>query len=285
MIGTLLEDIAAGLSFEVAARRFAEKMHPLQYQRPQAAPSAGNIAAAEKLVEQFGIARSLERRFARLDELETVWGPVAESAPAPGGVFGHIKPKESAPRASMVAPAQPITWVKFAATVLPEARRIELNVPTHGAFSALLTAVHPDAPPILQWDLPERRNPVSWYQYVGGSSARSWGLQPGTWAKVNAITLRPAMWYGANFEHQGKSALLIVDGAKDSRTDQGNGLFPETLKAELRAVRSTIESFSKVATIHGAAEASACGLIVPAAVLRVTNQHGVVTAYHVDRWD
>lgn len=45
MIGTLLDDIAAGLPFADVSRKFAEKMHPLQYQRPQAAPAAGEHQA------------------------------------------------------------------------------------------------------------------------------------------------------------------------------------------------------------------------------------------------
>lgn len=36
MAGTLLEDLASGMDFDTAARRFKDKMHPLQYQRPQA---------------------------------------------------------------------------------------------------------------------------------------------------------------------------------------------------------------------------------------------------------
>ena len=35
------EDIASGMDFDAASKRFAAKMHPLQYQRPQAAPTAG----------------------------------------------------------------------------------------------------------------------------------------------------------------------------------------------------------------------------------------------------
>jgi hypothetical protein len=42
MISTLLDDIVTGLSFDAISRRWAEKMHPLQYQRPQAAPKEGN---------------------------------------------------------------------------------------------------------------------------------------------------------------------------------------------------------------------------------------------------
>jgi hypothetical protein len=71
MIGTLLEDIHVGLPFDDFKAKFAAKMHPLQYQRPQAAPKVGAIAQAEKLVEQLGIVRSLKRRFARLDDLDS----------------------------------------------------------------------------------------------------------------------------------------------------------------------------------------------------------------------
>ncbi|MEN9867147.1 MAG: hypothetical protein RL748_2737 [Pseudomonadota bacterium] len=41
MTGTLLDDIAAGMNFDEVSRRFAEKMHPLQYLRPQAATNQG----------------------------------------------------------------------------------------------------------------------------------------------------------------------------------------------------------------------------------------------------
>ena len=59
MIGTLLDDIISGMDFDDISSRFAAKMHPLQYQRPQAPPSAGNIAQAEKLIEEMKAAGSL----------------------------------------------------------------------------------------------------------------------------------------------------------------------------------------------------------------------------------
>ena len=95
MIGTLLEDIEAGLSFEQVSRRFADKMHPLRYRRPQAAPTAGAIKAAEELVEKLGIAPSLERRFARHDEVKMFWTPNAmpEQKKESGSVFGHLEAK------------------------------------------------------------------------------------------------------------------------------------------------------------------------------------------------
>lgn len=289
MIGTLLDDIVAGVDFAEASRRFREKMHPLQYQRPTAAPSAGNIAAAEALVEKLGIGPSLERRFARLDEIETIWRPAPAEAPATaGGVFGHLKAKGAAPSPSMNAPAQTMTWVKFAESVLPDATAIELRAPWRGNYTAILTANNPDAPPILQWDLAGKRNPFSAYVYHGGSAASDWGLPADAWVKVDAVAENTHQWFGGNFPHQGAGVVLILNGAKDSRTGQGNALFPETLKAELHGVRSTIEAYSKNAAIHGREEASACGLSIRGTnggVVRVTDRNGIKSEFRIDRFE
>lgn len=48
MIGTLLEDIKSGLPFAEIKAKFAAKLDPLLYQRAQVAPTAGNIAQAER---------------------------------------------------------------------------------------------------------------------------------------------------------------------------------------------------------------------------------------------
>jgi hypothetical protein len=288
MIGTLLEDIVAGLPFDDVSRKFRSKMQPDVYQRPQAAPSAGAIAQAEKLVEQLGIAPAFERRFARIDELHALWKPSVSEAPTKGGVFGHLKPKGAQPESQLVASAQAITWEKFARTVLPHAKRIAFHVPSRGNFCALLTAVHPDAPPIHQWDSLEKRNPVSHYVYHGGSTPSQWGLATGL-REVTAITLSPWQWFDAKCEHQGKAAVFVLSGARDSRTGQGNALFPETLRSELHGVRSVIEAYSRRAEIGGREEASACGYHFSskgeAVTVRVRSANGVQVDYRIDRWD
>jgi hypothetical protein len=173
MIGTLLEDIVAGLPFDSIAARFAAKMHPLQYQRPQAAPTAGNIAQAEKIIEQLKAAGALERRYARLEEIETIWKPTLPSPVAPAtGVFAHLAPKPSGKKATPVKsveiPPVTMTWRKFMETILPSALTIQAKTPTDSnRFAALVTAQNSDAAPILQWDSEEARNPVSWYYHAG----------------------------------------------------------------------------------------------------------------------
>lgn len=286
MIGTLLDDIAAGLDFGDVSRKFKAKMHPLQYQRPTVAPSAGNIAAAEKIVADLGIAPALARRFARLEEVEAIWKPKAPEAPS-GGVFGHLTPKGAATLPGMHVPAQKITFAKFRATVLPGAVTMELACPAVGNYSALVTAVNPDAPPILQWDTAERRNPVSTYVYNGGSRAETWGVHG--WTAVTAVVLQPSMWGPKPMPHQAEGAIFVLAGARDSMIlGKGNALFPEILKSELHAIRSTIEAYSKRATLDGVESASVCGLAIGksnGAHVRVKDAAGGTMEYLVDRWD
>lgn len=287
VVGSLLEDIAAGLDFADVKARFDAKMHPLQYQRPQAAPNAGAIAAAEKMVEQLGVAPSLERRIARIDEIEAIWRPTDPKVePRSGGVFGHLSAKGATDVPSLSTPAVTMTWEKFARTILPGALAMEAQVPSHGNFIAMTTAVHPDAPPILKWDREDARNPVAWYLYHGGSSAQQWGLRPG-WTKVEALSLSPAMWGADPSPHLGEGAVIVLEGAVDSR-NEGGCLFPETLRNELHSVRSVIEAYSKRATLGPPDGPAACGLHLGKSaanhVLRVTSATGK-TDYRIDRWD
>lgn len=288
ILGTLLDDIAAGLDFAEIKRRFGAMTRPDRYQRPQAAPTEGNIARAEQIVAQLGIAAALRRRYARLDEIETIWRPQPPVEMPTSGVFGHLRAQAQQPGAVQI-PAITITWEKFARTVLPGAMRMELKAPSGmAAWGCLVTAVDPEAEPILQWDSPQRRNPFSWYVYVNGSPAAQWGLRSDRYYPVTAITLQPSMWYGGNFTHQGESVLLLVEGAKDSR-NTSLVLFPSCLKSTLHEVRATIEAYSNSRKLEGAEEASAAGLRLQKGqplntLVRVTTQSGT-QEYVIDRWD
>lgn len=291
MVGTLLEDLEKGLPFDEVARKFKTKMHPLQYQRPQAAPSAGNIAQGEKVIAALGATGSLSRRFARIDDVQAIWRPQkAAEKPASGGVFSHLKPKGARDPEPLSVGAQTMTWEKFARTVLPNARELRVYVPAHGNFVALLTAEDMSAPPILQWDTEEQRNPVSWYVYHGGSIASQWGLSAGTWTAVTAITSHPSQWFGDKYPHQGKGVCVLIEGAVDSKDDAGNALFPEMLKSEFHGIRATIEAYSRRAKIGGREEASACGIALgdgrgDPLRLRVVDGSGNTFDYTIDRLD
>lgn len=295
VIGTLLEDIAAGLPFPVIKARFDAKLHPLMYQRPQVAPGVGNIAQAERLVESLGIAPSLARRFARLEDLETLWRPAGDAvkvpAPGSGGVFSHLAPKPAGVAVAPLAlPPATMTWEKFARTVLPGAEALEFQV-QHGRdkFIAFTAAVDPAAPPILKWDREDRRNTVAWYVYNGGSPAAQWGLTPGAWCKVNAVAPLPTLWGDRPAPWLGEGVVLVLDGAVDAH-DAGSGLFQEFLRDELWPVRATIEAYSRRATLVGREPGAACGYDIRKGTGAIgctlrARAAGRWTTYRIDRWD
>jgi len=293
MVGTLLEDIAAGMTFEQVSGRFASKMNPLKYQRPQALPKAGAVAEAERIVSKLCSAGSLDRRYARLDDLETVWTPTPERQPQKvGGAFGHIKTRDSQPeitRAFEGRPAKTMTWEKFAAEVLPIAGRIDIKVEVSPmSFYAFVTAADPDAPPILQWDNEDDRNPVSWYTLSGGSRSTAWNTEPG-WRTVNAVSMFPFQWgsRGALFDRHTPGALFAIDGCR--HMSNGTGLFPELMRGEYHSIRAVIEQYARQAGVAGREEASACGLVVrkgaPRGVRVRVLVDNVSREYHIDRWE
>lgn len=291
MIGTLIEDIIAGMPFSDIKARFDAKMHPLQYQRPQAGPTAGNIAQAEKIIGELNAKGSLRRRFACLEDVKALWAPapIKEQPPTVGGVFGHLLPRLAFESHQLDIPPTTMTWDKFSRTILPDADGIEFFVNQVDNFVALLTAADPTAPPILQWDNPEQRNPVSWYVYNGGSLAEHWNLPRSSFVEVTAVTLQPSMWH-SDVIHQGQSVIFILKGAKDSNWQRsGSGLFPEILKAELHSIRATIEAYSHSQTLEGYEEATACGIRLSRgatwnALFRVKSK-GTTLLYKLDRWD
>lgn len=289
MIGTLLDDLKAELPFDEIAARFRAKMDPTQYLRPTAPVSAGNVAQAEKIVDALGLRPSLARRFAKVEDLTTLWVPRRPKAEPPkaSGTFGHLLPSPSNLPEDIGAPPVTMTWTKFAREVLPHADEIECFVPMHGNFCALVTAVDPKSPPILQWDREDARNPVSWYVYKGGSMAASWNLNGG-WSTVTAICEAPSRWNGTVRQKDSPAIQLVIDGARDTRYSTGGGFFPECLRAELHEVRSTLEAYARSASIQGADEATACGLLLVGeswgARVRVIAGR-LRTSYTIDRWD
>ncbi|GAB2517989.1 hypothetical protein GCM10027167_20930 [Nocardia heshunensis] len=291
MIGTLLSDLADGLPFESVQRRFAEKMHPLQYRRPTAAPTAAMIARAEKVIGDLQAAGALERRFAKLADIRPMWTPRPRPQRSSGGVFGHLIPAEKSARTteSGVSPIV-MTWEKFRRTVLPAADRIEFQVPARStSYGAMVTAANPEAPPIIQWDNEAHRNPVTWYLYVDGSKPARWGLHPGELRDVTAVVDHPAAWnVDEDRTHREQSVMFTLAGATDTGYTKGAGFFPSYLRSDLHEIRKTLEAHTLEAVVAGRDEAEACGLLVSKGTIDHTfyvTTDTIRTPYTLDRWD
>jgi hypothetical protein len=294
MLGTLLEDIQNGLTFQQIADRFNAKMNPLQYLRPQAPPKAGNIAQAEKIIEQLQTAGALDRRFAKLEDLQALWVPHPTTQKVERkGIFGHLQTATTRAPQQIDMPPIVMTWEKFARTILPTAKTIEYFVPaSQQSYMALVTAQNPEAPPIIQWDTLEYRNPVTWYFYANGSLPSHWNLRSGAYCAVTAIVLQPSLWnHPEQFAHKGEKAFLILQNAQDKQYQKGAGFFPESLKSEYHEIRSTMEAYAKNAVLEGKDEATACGIGLQkggswdSILLRVTTGDNLQVKYQLDRWD
>lgn len=287
-LGALVEDLASGMSVHEVKRRHEERVDPLKYQRPTTLKE-GNVRQAERLFEELGLAPTLRRRFALAEELVHLWSWAKVAEPAKvGGVFGHLlADQRPAQVRRLTAEPVPMTFAKFRRDVLPRALEVEVVVPQHGQFSAFTTQADRDAPPILQWDSEECRNPFAWYVYHNGSPASVWNLRGGSHARVVAMSLMPCNW-GDEGRHRdlGSRALLVLEGARDGR-NSSLALFPECLRSELHAVRSTIEAHSRSGRLEDVDGQHAAGLLVGdgcEATLLVRTREGV-SSYRIDRWE
>lgn len=288
MIGSLLADIADGYSLEEVKARFNKKMNPSQYQRPQALPARGNLIAAEKLVAKLGVEQSLERRQATLEDIKVIWQAPTDTK-LPLDIFADVPTKSKRGLVIEDPTVVNITLSKFLRTVLPVLKNLEVYLPrrTPLPLGGYVTAMYPYAPPILQWDFHEDRNPVSHYLYLNGSTPGQWNLSPG-WNKVTALSFQSHMWNPERiFSNHGNGIMFAIDGANDLR-NPGNGLFPEILKSELREIRSAIEAFSARKNIHKVSD-PICGLLLQERSewnFQVrAEMDGVVRIFNLDRWD
>lgn len=259
MLGTLLDDIAKSTPQAQLVARWNALTDPSQYMRAQTAPAAGNLRRAETIIAQMEAAGSLQRRYCvRADVTETLWSEPAREVTRPSAalnypVFGHIAPKQKVAPQTYDLPAQTMTWEKFARMLLSDATSIELHVPQKAQLAALVTAVNPEAPPLLQWN-----NPVS--VYAAQSPTQAWNLQPGSWAAVEFITPMPYHWNGNEAANQKPGVLLALRGCRDAQRTAGGGFLPEFLRSEYREIRASLDAYARAAVVAGRDSAEACGI-------------------------
>jgi hypothetical protein len=286
-LGSFLDDLYSGTTPAQAVRSFNEKLDPLKYMRPQAAPGAGNVAQAAKIVEKLGIENSLRRRYVHLDEIQALWRPRQRDKAKEFGIFAgvvtKIEPVVTIPGETA------ITFAKFRRDVLPGVREMELYTNGPGNYGALLTEAIAGSAPILKWDHPEWRNPVSWYVYTPHGMPGDFNLPNYGWVDVTALCLSPQMWKNEDEAYGLSRGVMFV--LKDAwiRKLAGSALFPEILKSELMPVRATIEAFSN-SNMPDPVSDPVCGVMLQesrnsTSVLVRCCVESRIQQYRIDRWE
>lgn len=296
-LGLLVQSIEDGASEAELIRQHGAVMRPTQYMRPSAAPAAGQLQKAEKLVEQLGSAGALERRQATLEDVqEWVWRKRPTPAPQPtlqvfAGVAGKPGRQPKQPTVTVGTPVT-MTWAKFARTVLPQAVSVRVSQATAHSGYGMLAALNPASPPILQWDREDRRNTVSWFTNQPGVPITGYGarLEPNNTVELEGVCRFPQHWNGGDADKWGDGVLLVVNGS-GPYPGGGNALFPEFLRSEYHGVRASIEALSKSATMHRVDRPIAALAIrsqtapSPYLQLEVVTRDNVQAIYRIDRWD
>jgi hypothetical protein len=246
-IGKFIKNIIGGDSYDAATGKFLDMIKGDNFMRPKAAPKAGTIKRAETIFEKLELAPSLERRPLTHPELRgKVWEkPAPAETDEKPSLFGHLKTKEEKSAAPKLPEINygPITLERFMQEVLPQAESIRFDGRhgTHYNITSFVTAVHADAKPILRWDDPENRNPVSGYVYVDGSPLQLWGLEEKP--EIVAIVSDPESWNRDDATAFGKyNTVFVFAGGRDT-VIRSTPMFPETFREELHEVRSVMESF------------------------------------------
>lgn len=267
-----LADLENGVDTTYALTMHKSRLNPTKYQRPQSPAAAGQIAAAEKLIAELDLASALDRRPLRKDEVKYYWqAPAAVDAEQSAGVFGKLIPKgETRAPADGVklidVPNQKMTLAKFMDKILPEATKVELKTNISTGYITYLTAKDPDAKPIVRWDHPEERNPVSWFFLNTPTSPETVGLESGHFMNVTGLAKPPSYWgRGDSIEHPGMT-FVLEDYAP--RFQSGSCLFPEILIPQLHSIRATIEQHSKETRIDFEENGPCAG------GFHYTNKHG-----------
>jgi hypothetical protein len=278
-VGVLLSDVKENKSFQEIERSWNGMTQPLAYMRPTAAPSAGNIAVAEKLFSSLGLTKEDMRR-----EYLTENGipdnayifrdrQCSASTPPKEGIFSHIVPKK-APKKSREQSEIPHKWnidvpptsmsfSTFARKVLPNAQKIEYRLLDSIGLYYFITGL-PGSKPLMQWH--DDTNRVSWYTHNTAVKVAAHGLHSG-WTPVPYIIPFPHLWDGipattafplsedtaTTFKYyHSKNGFRYLIGLKgiEEPGDLELCLFPTIMKSEFHGVRSTIERYSKMGRIE-----------------------------------
>jgi hypothetical protein len=272
-LSTLLQNIEAGKDFDEIEESWLEVNDPMRYLRPQAAPTAGHIAVAERLMESLGVTSNDMRRrqftISELPEKVVMFATRKKQLPLnpkPDGIFSQLKPRSPKSKPATAAnrrldiPPTRISFSKFMTDVIPKAIKVEYKLGSSDSIYFLLTG-YEDTKPLMQWHGDENR--VSWFVYHNPRPVESHNLLPKDWNEVSCVIPFPHLWDGApltttlplapadssDFKYYHKNHgfryLICLEGVKLGKDEMASlCLFPSLLKSEFHGIRRTIEAYS-----------------------------------------
>jgi hypothetical protein len=160
-IGVLLDDITDGMDLEEALRRYESIVAPQNYQRPKPIFTEQMVADAEKKISDLGYMGSLNRRFARIDDLDindVLYINRNESNTHNESVFDKLK-KEAIVKPKYFDNLEEISLNKFIEEILPnsDSVKIYLSNDLDNNLVSLITSEDTNSKSMFKWS-----NNFSW---------------------------------------------------------------------------------------------------------------------------
>lgn len=164
-IGVLLTDISNEIDLEEAVRKYEAIVAPANYKRPKTIFTKKMLEDAQKKVEELGYMNSLERRFARIDDInvhDILFSNKDAAKHIEGNVFDDLmKSAKTAPK--NFSRVEKIKIERFIKDVLPMTNEMEVYFENRHApnLVSLIAPVHKEAKSMFKWG-----NGFSW-AYTG----------------------------------------------------------------------------------------------------------------------
>ena len=160
-VGTLLLDITKGVDLEQALKSYEKITAPTNYQRPKATYNEDMLEDAKSKIADLGYMDSLERRFAKLEDISinnVLFANRNVKAALGDGIFDELR-KNVSRKVRNFNEISEISLDDFITNVLPHAQEISLYMSSRfkNNFVSLIAPLNEDAPSMFQWD-----NPYSW---------------------------------------------------------------------------------------------------------------------------
>lgn len=155
-MGTLLIDLSNDVDLERAVRAYENIMAPANYKRPTALITKKQIEAAQKKVEELGLADALPRRHAHVEDIsvnDVLFVNRDTRSKMKGGVFDFLV-EASTVNPKIFTKATEILAEDFVSEVLPNSKDVEILVENKHIpnFVTLTAPENPNAGQLFKWN-------------------------------------------------------------------------------------------------------------------------------------
>jgi hypothetical protein len=164
-IGTLLTNVTEGMELDLAVKKYEQIVAPSNYRRPKPIFTKRMLEDAQETVKELGYMSSLQRRHARLDDINVnniLYSNKDASKRIHGDIFDEMK--EDIPiNSKKFSKVEEIPLDKFITDILPTTRELEVfleNKHTKNMVSLIAPADN-ESPSMFKWN-----NKFSW-AYTG----------------------------------------------------------------------------------------------------------------------